>query len=95
VPRTNARVTGMIIRTDGSMQMVEAKNGHDFQLEELNRIVGGYIEIVRLPHNLFMVLNEQGKLIPLAMNPIASLLYGAPNDYIAGDVLVCADSAIE
>ena len=38
------------------------ENGSDFQLEELKKIVGGWIEIVRCPNDWIMVVNEEGQL---------------------------------
>jgi hypothetical protein len=37
-----------VYETDGSTREVEPKNGTDFKLEELNAIVHGFIEIIRL-----------------------------------------------
>lgn len=37
-----------VYETDGSTREVAPKNGKDFKLDELNEIVHGYIEIVRL-----------------------------------------------
>ena len=35
-----------IIKTDGTRQPVQPANGSDFTLEEMQAIVGGYIELV-------------------------------------------------
>jgi hypothetical protein len=35
-----------LIKPDGSVIPIEPENGTDFSLEELNRMVGGYIEVV-------------------------------------------------
>ena len=37
-----------IIKTDGTIVEVTPQNGADFQLEELQKIVGGYIEVLSL-----------------------------------------------
>ena len=37
-----------VIKADGTIVMVSPENGTDFQLDELQEIVGGYIEIRRL-----------------------------------------------
>lgn len=50
-----------IIKTDGTIVEVTPQNGTDFQLEELQKIVGGYIEVLRLTDNEIMVANEEGK----------------------------------
>jgi len=75
---------------------VEPKNGKDFKLDELQKFVGGYIEIVQLNRDMIMVCNEEGKLMGLPFNPTASILLmtARRNDYIAGDVLVCKSSEV-
>ena len=74
-----------IIKADGTEIAVTPKNGKDFKLDELQPIVGGYIEIVYLPGR-FMVVNEEGKLMGLPINGKASFIAG---ETIVGDVLVC------
>ena len=61
-----------IIKTDGTRQPVQPANGSDFTLEEMQAIVGGYIELVELDGNTTMVVNEEGKFIPLSLNLEAS-----------------------
>lgn len=57
-----------IIKTDGTRQPVQPANGSDFTLEEMQAIVGGYIELVELDGNTTMVVNEEGKFIPLSLS---------------------------
>lgn len=75
-----------IIKTTGEIIETEPKNGIDFQLDELQAVVGGFIEIVHLSNGKIMVVNEEGKLDGLPVNNKASELYP---DIIVGDVLVC------
>ena len=75
-----------IIKTDGTRMNVEPKNGTDFQLDELQEIVGGYIEIVHLSNGQIMVVNEEGLIYDLPYNAEAS---SEAMDIIVGDVLVC------
>ena len=82
-----------IIRTNGKKEDVRPKNGTDFTIEELREIVGGYIEIVRLPDNRIMVVNEEGKLYNLPKNVQATHIYGY--EVIVGDVLVCDASQVK
>lgn len=44
-------IMAKIIKTDGTIVEVTPQNGTDFQLEELQKIVGGYIEVLRLTDN--------------------------------------------
>lgn len=82
-----------IYKTDGKAIEIEPKNGNDFQLEELKSVVGGFIEIVHLRDGRLMVVNEEGRLIGLRYNRMATLLYG--HDIIVGDVLVCEKKQIK
>lgn len=75
-----------IIKTTGEIIETEPSNGTDFSLTELQAVVGGFIEVVHLPDGRLMVVNEEGKLNGLPINPKASELYP---DIIVGDVLVC------
>jgi hypothetical protein len=86
-----------IYKADGSIIDVKPNNGTDFSLEELQEIVGGYIEIVSLMDNEIMVINEEGKLIDLPFNETATQMYQEVDgfyDYIAGDVLVCDSNMV-
>jgi hypothetical protein len=57
-----------------------------FSLEELQMLVGGYIELVRVPNpknlwflrNTWMIVNEEGRLLGLPQNMAASQLAGQP-----------------
>ena len=63
-----------------------------FKLEELQRYVGGYIELVRLPKHRNMVVNEEGKLRGLGINYKATEIVqkeAARPEIIVGDVLIC------
>lgn len=86
-----------IYKADGSIIDVKPNNGTDFSLEELQEIVGGYIEVVGLMDNEIMVINEEGKLIDLPFNETATQMYQEVDgfyDYIAGDVLVCDSNMV-
>ena len=61
-------------------------------LEKLQEIVGGYIEDLRLPNGKHMIVNEDGRLEGLMMNPHASILYGNP---IVGNVIICSKGELD
>lgn len=86
-----------ILFGDGSTKEVEPLNKTDFQLEELQKIVGGYIEIIYLGKGLVMVIDEEGKLKNKLINSNATLiaLKQVGNDFIVGDALVCKQSEIK
>lgn len=82
-----------IVKTDGSKHVITPKNGKKFELEELQEIVGGYIQAIRLSESQSMIVNENGKLYNLEHNAEASVIahsYRAifDNDFIVGDVVI-------
>lgn len=81
-----------LFKADGSrLEMAPAKDGH-FSLKELQEAVGGYIEMVWLSPKLVMVCNEEGKLMGLPYNAVATQMFHyhtKRSDLIVGDVLVC------
>lgn len=72
-------------------QDIEPQNGRDFKLKELQKYVGGNIEIVSLDRTLIMVVNEEGLLIGLPTNRAASLL---ARKQIVGSVVVCPSKMV-
>lgn len=87
-----------IIKTNGETIDVKPKNGKDFKLRELQAIVDGYIEIVWLPNDKIMVVNEDGKLRGLETNVEATRIYYnvfGYTDIIVGDVLICDANQVE
>ena len=78
-----------ILYTDGRKVPVVPKNGTDFKLDELQKIVGGYIETINLPGGSLMVVNEEGLLDGLPSNRLASRLAYQP---IVGNAVVMAKS---
>jgi hypothetical protein len=61
------------------------------ELSTLQRCVGGYVEIVRLSDSVTLWVNEEGKVIDLMPNRIATRLFRAvfkSYDIIVGDVVL-------
>tara|TARA_R110002167_G_scaffold44010_2_gene132672 strand:+ start:1754 stop:2005 length:252 start_codon:yes stop_codon:yes gene_type:complete len=56
------------------------------KLSTMQKIVGGYIEIIYLKDNYILIVNEEGRLRNLPINNYASFL--AQRD-ILGDVIYC------
>lgn len=72
---------------------VRPRNGRVFCLEELKEMMdGGWIEIVRLPNSLWLVVDEEGRLKGLEPNPVVSVLAGQT---IAGNALVATYYELE
>lgn len=70
-------LVAIVIETDGRIHDLE-RAAEKPTLEELHKAVGGYIEVVRIgtPYTL-MIVNEEGLIHELPLNPLASSLYGA------------------
>lgn len=85
-----------IVFTNGKKKIVRPKNCTDFQLEEMQKIVGGYIETLRIGGDRIMVVNEEGKLKDLEVNEEATHIARCNGyaDIIVGDVLICDDDQI-
>lgn len=86
-----------IITTDGLEIEVSPKNGTDFSLEEMQKVVGGYIEMYHIS-DMLMVINEEGKLYGLPYNEKATKLFRESyktDDFIVGNVLVCDNNQIK
>ena len=70
-----------ILKVSGDEVLLE-----DTSLEKLQEAVEGYIEIIPTIDKKFMVVNEEGLLKGLLVNPEASRL---ANRRIVGNVVVC------
>ena len=88
---------GRILFVDGREEFIEPKNGTDFSLEELQAIVGGYIEINPLDDELIMVVNEEGKINCLPLNVRATCIVNGAGiaDTIVGNVLICRSEMVK
>ena len=86
-----------IYKTNGTVVETKPKNGKDFKLEELQAIVGGYIEVLSLNNKEILVCDEEGKLKDYPLNIVATEIvqsYGI-SDYIVGDVLICDNEQVK
>jgi hypothetical protein len=84
----------ILFRTTKEVESIKPANGVSFTLEELQRLVGGYIELVpdvpssRFHRNHWLAYcNEEGLLHRLPPNPVASWLLAVP---LVGDVVLCS-----
>lgn len=81
------------------VSQIEPKNGNDFGLEELQKFIDGYIEIVWLNDEQIMIVNEEGKFTK-GCNQIATAIAHlhraiGQHDYIAGDVVLCPSTMLQ
>lgn len=79
-----------LIKADGTITEVHPLPGRVFALQQLQEWVGGYIEVVVTHTGDLMVINEEGKLMGLPYNAIATERYQyGKHDPVVGDVLIC------
>ena len=82
-----------LIKSDGTSTEVNPKNKKHFSLEELQKFVDGYIQLVNTTDGRLMVVYEEGKLNKLPENKIATEL--CRHSLIVGDVLVCKQNEVK
>lgn len=90
-----------LIKADGSQATIQPQNGTDFSLEELQKYVDGYIQVIQL-HNQedeILVLNEDGKYQQRPLNMAATELALFNHaifrwDCIVGDVVLCKNEEV-
>lgn len=76
-----------LFKTDGTIEEVKPK-GKQWELQELQDLVGGYIETYTL-NEYVVVLNEDGKILDLPSNTlITELLFNTLHDVLVGNVLI-------
>ena len=101
-PQTDEQPTetksAKIIYTDKEAEDYTPKNGKTFALTEMQEIIGGYVEPIRLNDGRMIIVDEDGKSKSKAVNiPATNILrrdhYTA--DYIVGTAIVCDADMIE
>lgn len=80
-----------IIKADGTFTN-QPPLDKKYTLDELQKIVGGYIEIIGTPQGKILVINEEGKLKGLPINIAATDIAGQE---IVGDALYTERSLIK
>ena len=82
----------------GSQEGGYAKTIHkeesSLTLEQLQKLVGGYIELINLPNsNEQMIINEEGKLMGLSFNSTATKIFHENYPHLQHDT-ICGDAII-
>lgn len=83
---------------NGDFQETQPNNGTAFELEELQEIVGGYIEIIRLNDGKIIIVNEEGLMQGLPVNIEATNILRRDHStaqYIVGNAIVCDSDMFE
>ena len=81
-----------LYKADGTQEVIKPANGKKFDIKELQALVGGTVERLKLPFDQRMVMNEDGRPKNLPVNDKASQLLhmalGGNTVPIVGDVVV-------
>ena len=87
-----------IIYTDKEAEDYTPKNGKTFELTEMQEIVGGYVEPIRLNDGRMIIVDEDGRSKGKAVNiPATNILRRDhfTTDYIVGTAIVCDADMVE
>lgn len=86
-----------LIKAIGQEEEVKP-TGKKFSLDELQKFVGGYIDIIKLPSGRFLYINDEGKLLGLPINEKATKIWKEEypidkfpfnnDELVVGDVLL-------
>ena len=69
-------IKATVYDVDGTSVQILPNNGKSFTLKELQGVVGGLIEIIRLPETKeIIIVNEEGLLKHLPHNAVASAIW--------------------
>ena len=101
-PQTDEQPTetksAKIVYPDKDSEDYTPKNGRTFELEEMQKLVGGYIEIIRLNDERVIIFDSQGKALNKAVNiPATNILRRdhSTTQYIVGTAIVCDSDMVD
>lgn len=85
-----------VYKTDDSQHQFDAEK---LDLQTMQKVVGGLIEIINLQNGYIMIVNEEGKLNNLPINIQASIIFqhalNVTDDFIVGDVIVAPENMVD
>lgn len=89
----NNRIKGDVIMKEAISKVLQVKVGEkpvvkdmELTLENMQEFVEGYVECVRMPFDIDIWINDEGKIIEKEKN-IILLMLGEPYDVICGNAL--------
>ena len=92
------------INTDSSEFKIIENKKDEPQYKEVSKFVGGMVECVQFPNGDLLLLNEEGKLMQLPLNPEATALWRATftkdkyafghDDFVVGPAIVIQKDAL-
>ena len=89
---------GYILRADGSIKEYKF-DGKTYDIQKIKDLCNcDYIELVYLPNDIIMIVDEEGLLKSKPYNFVASIIYQAAYDDkslgIVGDAILCHTSRV-
>ena len=86
-------IESSLILPNGEVDSVSLLEDDEARLRQLQELVGGCVEVVSLPGERYMVINENGKDGPHMINHTATAIAHEaesimPTDYIAGVAVI-------
>ena len=94
----------MKINTDANDFKIIADKKDEPRYKEVSKFVGGMVECVQFPNGDLLLLNEEGKLLNLPLNPEATALWRATftkeeysfgyDDFVVGPAILIKAKAL-
>ena len=92
------------IKNTAKLQIIEDSK-HDPDLKAAQEFVGGYVEGITFPNGDYLIVNEEGKLMNLPLNPEATTLWRATfdndnfvtgrKDFVVGPAILIKKAALK
>ena len=93
------------VNTDASEFKIIKDSKDEPSLKEAQEFVGGYVEGITFPNGDYLIINEEGKLKNLPLNPEATALWRATfdndnyitgrNDFVVGPAILIKKAALK
>ena len=92
------------IKNTARLQIIEDSK-HEPNLKSAQEFVGGYVEGITFPNGDYLIINEEGKLMGLPLNPEATALWRATftkdkylfgyDDFVVGPAMLIKKDALK
>ena len=92
------------IKNTAKLQIIEDSK-HEPNLKSAQEFVGGYVEGITFPNGDYLIINEEGKLRNLPLNPEATTLWRATftkdkyafgyDDFVVGPAILIKKDALK
>ena len=92
------------IKNTAKLQIIEDSK-HEPNLEAAQEFVGGMVEGITFPNGDYLIINEEGKLMQLPLNPEATTLWRATftkdkyafgyDDFVVGPAILIKKDALK